>query len=79
MAERCAPTILSLSLTETTPTLLPDRLREMAAEALRYAADPANSFDNNPMIAREWAAVSSGFLMLAQWLEQRLADIFHGG
>lgn len=68
-----------IDLAKTTPTLLPEQLRELAVEAERLAVDPLNAVDNNPVIAREWIAVGGGFRMLAEWLERRFNDLFSGG
>ena len=65
-----------IDLDQTTPTLLPDKLREAGDVALKKAVDPLNVLDNNPFIGREWLLVGLVFKIMAKDLEDRLIDLF---
>ena len=67
-----------IDLDQTTPTLLPDKLREASQIAYEKAADPLNVLDNNPFIAREWVIVGVELYAMARAIEIRLLALFAG-
>jgi hypothetical protein len=69
---------LASTLTETTPTHLPELLRNFSQQAGRLASHPFNAFDNNPFIIREWLIVSQVLHAAANTLEQRFEALFLG-
>src|SRR5207237_6282938 len=68
----------SLDLAGTTPTFLPDLLREVSRRAGRMARDPFNALDNNPFITREWLIVSQVLHAAASSMEKRFEALFLG-
>src|SRR5713101_2772770 len=67
----------AVDLSRTTPTLLPDALRDASREALGHAADPLNQLDHNPYIGDEWAIVADELHSLANTLERRFHTLFN--
>jgi hypothetical protein len=68
-----------IDLAATIPTMLPERLRNEAREALERSADPLNKLDDNPYIGQEWLLVSSVLWSAAASLDTRLSALFEIG
>lgn len=68
----------SLDVAGTTPTTLPDLLRQISREAGRMARDPFNALDNNPFIMREWLIVQQVLHTAASSMEKRFEALFLG-
>jgi hypothetical protein len=75
---RTSRTTELLSLSQTTPTFLPELLRAVSDEAFRLANDRVNALDNNPFIRREWLIVSQILHGAAQNMENRFEALFRG-
>jgi len=70
--------VRSLDLAGTTPTFLPDLLRDISRQADEMARDPLNQLDNNPYITREWLIVSQILHAAAATMEKRFELLFLG-
>jgi hypothetical protein len=68
-----------IDLAETIPTMLPERLRDEARDALKRSTDPLNKLDDNPYIGQEWLLVSSVLWSAAASLDVRLSALFEVG
>ena len=68
----------AVDFSRTTPTQLPEVLRDASKRALGYAADLLNQLDHNPFIGDEWAIVAVEFESLASVLERRFCALFAG-
>jgi hypothetical protein len=68
----------AVDFSRTTPTQLPEVLRDAAKRALGYATDLLNQLDHNPFISDEWAIVAAELESLAMTLERRLCALFDG-
>ena len=69
---------LAIAASGTTPTQLPELLRNFSRQAGRLASHPVNAVDNNPFITREWLIVSQVLHTAALALENRFETLFLG-
>jgi hypothetical protein len=73
-----SPRRTTVDLSRTTPTLLPEALRDASQRALGHANDPLNLLDYNPYVSDEWAVVAAELQSFATQLERSFTALFDG-